>query len=211
MKTYELIINKENKKAGVDYIALVDRPAIESDWLVFSEDEKQVFKIKDKEKRIVSGYFMIANKPIYRNDKERGEHNIFFSSDTVINIQRDFMYNDRNTNTNLMHEDNLKMDDVVIFEHIVLDKERGAKPFEGFKVEDDGSWFGSMYVPEHKVKLWSLIEEGKFRGFSVEGFFSYVQDHEQQTLRSIKEVLNSTLEDAQKEESIKILLKNITQ
>ncbi len=60
-------------------------------------------------------------------------------------------------------------------------------------------------------KVWSLIKEGKFRGFSVEGFFSYVDESEEQTLRSIKEVLNSTLEDAQKEESIKILLKNITQ
>ena len=62
MKQFELIIN-EDEETGVDYIALVDDPAIESDWIAFSK-EKQAFKIEDNKKRIVSGYFMIADKPI---------------------------------------------------------------------------------------------------------------------------------------------------
>ena len=33
MKQFELIINEEND-TGVDYIALVDEPAIESDWIL---------------------------------------------------------------------------------------------------------------------------------------------------------------------------------
>ena len=66
----ELIIDEEDE-SGVDYIALVDSPAIESNWMAFNkEDVKQIFQIQDEEKRIVSGYFMKADLPIIRlNDK----------------------------------------------------------------------------------------------------------------------------------------------
>ena len=40
MKTYELVID-EKQESGVDFIALVDRPAIESDWVAFNEDKQQ--------------------------------------------------------------------------------------------------------------------------------------------------------------------------
>lgn len=208
METYELAINKDDAKGGVDYIALVDRPAIESDWQAFKE-AKQTFKIEDEEKRIVSGYFMIADKPIYRNNDQLGEHNVIFRAGVIKDIVFKFMANGFNANTNLMHDENLKLSDVFIFESLLIDRDRGVNPPNGFEDAPDGSWWGSMKVENDKV--WSLIKEGKFRGFSVEGFFSYVDESEEQTLRSIKEVLNSTLEDAQKEESIKILLKNITQ
>ena len=208
METYELAINKDDAKGGVDYIALVDRPAIESDWQAFKE-AKQTFKIEDEEKRIVSGYFMIADKPIYRNNDQLGEHNVIFRAGVIKDIVFKFMANGFNANTNLMHDENLKLSDVFIFESLLIDRDRGVNPPNGFEDAPDGSWWGSMKVENDKV--WSLIKEGKFRGFSVEGFFSYVDESEEQTLRSIKEVLNSTLTDAQKEESIKILLKNITQ
>jgi len=208
METYELAINKDDAKGGVDYIALVDRPAIESDWQAFKE-AKQTFKIEDEEKRIVSGYFMIADKPIYRNNDQLGEHNVIFRAGVIKDIVFKFMANGFNANTNLMHDENLKLSDVFIFESLLIDRDRGVNPPNGFEDAPDGSWWGSMKVENDKV--WSLIKEGKFRGFSVEGFFSYVDESEEQTLRSIKEVLNSTLEDAQKEDSIKILLKNITQ
>ena len=38
MKTFELVIN-EDSKSGVDYIALVDEPAIESNWEAFKKEE----------------------------------------------------------------------------------------------------------------------------------------------------------------------------
>ena len=66
----ELIIDEEDE-SGVDYIALVDHPAIMSNWQSFSKDKlKQSFKIQDEDKRIVSGYFMKADLPIIRlNDQ----------------------------------------------------------------------------------------------------------------------------------------------
>lgn len=59
------------EETGVEFIALVDTPAIEREWMAFNKT-KQRFQIKDKEKRVVSGAAMISNLPIYRID-ENGE------------------------------------------------------------------------------------------------------------------------------------------
>ena len=67
MELLELEINEEDE-SGVDYIAVVDKPAVEKLWLAFRKnDEKNYqFKIQDSEKRIVSGFLMIEELPIMR-------------------------------------------------------------------------------------------------------------------------------------------------
>ena len=65
MELLELVINEEDE-SGVDFIALVDAPAVEKLWMAFNK-QKDVdfqFKIQDADKRIVSGFFMIADLPI---------------------------------------------------------------------------------------------------------------------------------------------------
>jgi len=189
METYELIID-DTQESGVDYIALVDRPAIESNWEAFNEQVKNQFKIQDEDKKIVSGYFMIADKPIYRNNEQLGEHNVVFRGDTIRDIALKFMKNGFNANTNLMHDENLKLSDVHIFESLLIDSERGVYAPEGFEEVADGSWWGSMYVDNDKV--WNLIKEGKFQGFSVEGFFSYKkpQSKEEKMVSQIKQLID---------------------
>lgn len=288
MKTYELIID-ETKESGVDAIAIVDAPAIESDFLAFKQDEfeetfndypkgatnnakraikykeengsdcgtkvgwtrarqlanrekiswdtigrmasfnrhqqhkdvpysegcgglmwdcwggsaginwainkmktknKAQFKIQDEEKRIVSGYFMLAEKPIYRNNEQLGEHYVVFSGETIKEIAYKFMRNGFNSNTNLMHDSNLSLNDVFVFESILIDEERGVLAPEGFEKAPNGSWWGSMKVLNDKV--WEFIKEGKFNGFSVEGFFNYKnpkEDKEEKKMRKIQDIL----------------------
>jgi hypothetical protein len=185
MKVYELIIDEDKDK--VDYIAIVDRPAIESDFIAFNED-KQRFKIVNEEKRIVRGYFMIADLEIYRNDEVRGEHLVKFSGETIKTIAYDFMKNGRNSNVNLMHDINLKLNDVFVSESFLIDKESEMLAPKGFKQEADNSWFGTMYVENEEV--WQSIKDGKFKGFSVEGNFTRkpVDEFESQ-LQEIKNLI----------------------
>lgn len=193
MKVYELVINEEDEKSGVDAIALVDRPAIESDWQVFKDQKPQCFKQTDIE-GVFTGYFMIADKVIYRNNEELGEHNVLFTKDTISKIQRKFMQNNFNLSANIMHDPDLALNEVVIFEHWIIDKEKGKLPPKGFNVEADGSWFGSMYIPPHLTKLRQAALDGKLNGFSVEGYFSYKEDKEtkeEKMLAQIKQLLNS--------------------
>jgi hypothetical protein len=48
-------------KAERTAISFVDRPAIDSNFIKFSVNKKNIsFKCKDEEKRIVEGYFMVS-------------------------------------------------------------------------------------------------------------------------------------------------------
>ncbi len=149
-------------------VALVDHPAIESDWIAFDK-VKQQFQVESKDKRIVSGYAMIADLPIFRRDKERGEYHVVFRKESIHKIALNFMRNGLTKNTNLDHKTGAFQDGVYVFESFLIDSERGIKAPDKFNQEADGSWFISMKVENDKV--WKSVLDGTFKGFSVEGLF----------------------------------------
>lgn len=170
---YELRISQDvNEDVEVSYTALVDKPAIEKDFLAFNENKVEAkFAIKDEDKRIISGPLMIADKLIYRSNDKLGEHYVKFSAETIKDIAIKYAKKGYQSNVNLMHEPDLKVDGVVMFESFLVDKERGIMPMQGFEDVANGSWFGSFYVENNEV--WQFIKEGKIKGFSVEGIFEY--------------------------------------
>jgi len=148
-------------------IALVDEPAIESDWIAFNKH--QGFKVQSKERRIVSGYAMIADLEIPRYDERRGYYNVTFRKGNIEKIWLNFHRNNLMTNTNEMHQSGKFAEGVFVCESFIIDSERGIKAPEGFKQEPDGSWFISMKVENDDV--WNKVLEGTFKGFSIEGRF----------------------------------------
>ena len=186
---YELVIN-ENDETGVDYIALVDQPAIESNWIAFNKQEvKQQFTIQDEDKRIISGYLMKADFPIVRvNDKNEKFH-VVFRPKTVFDIALKYMENGFNSNTNLNHDKSTLAEGVFLFESRIIDKGRGSLAPKGFEDAPDGSWWGSMYV--NNDEIWKQIKQGEFRGFSVEGNFLQGQPKEMESeiIEEIKELI----------------------
>lgn len=170
---YELRIQEElQEDAEVSFIALVDKPAIQRDFLAFSQESHgQSFAIQDEDKHIISGPLMLADKPIYRNDKKHGEHFVTFSPETIKDIAIKFSKKGYQGNVNLMHDQDMQLEGLIMFESFIVDKERGIQPMKGFEDANQGSWFGSFYVENEQA--WQLIKEGKVRGFSVEGFFDY--------------------------------------
>ena len=70
---YLLDVSDEiSDETEVNYVAMVDKPAIKLNWQKF-KDTPQRFAA-DAEKQVVSGPLMIADMPIYRNSEEFGEH-----------------------------------------------------------------------------------------------------------------------------------------
>jgi hypothetical protein len=139
-----------------------------------NEDFKSLnlaFAIQDEDKHIISGPLMLADTPIYRNNSKFGEHYVKFSPETIKDIAIKFSKKGYQQNVNLMHDSNMQLDGLVMFESFIVDKERGIMPMAGFEDAKDGSWFGSFYVENEQA--WKLIKEGKVKGFSVEGFFDY--------------------------------------
>ena len=146
-------------------IALVDEPAIESDWQKF--EKYQQFKIQDEEKRIVSGYAMIADKKIPRWDEQKNKgFLVVFDKQSIWDIALKFFKNNLNNQTNEMHQTNQFAQGVWVFESMILDQSRGIKAPEGFKQEPDGSWFISMKVDNPEV--WEKVKSGQYKGFSIE-------------------------------------------
>lgn len=194
---YELKISENlQDEAQVDYIALVDAPAIKKDFLAFNEDQKKImFSIISEEKRIISGALMLADELIYRNNEKMGEHYVKFSADTIKAISIKFAKKKYQNNVNLMHDPAQKVKGVTMFESWLVDTERGIMPMKGFEGVANGSWFGSFYVENEKV--WQSIKKGDYKGFSVEGLFDYVEpiSAEENALKQIGELLNSIITD----------------
>lgn len=167
---YELTINEEDS-VGVNFISIVDRPAIEKKWQVFNTS-KHRFQPADTEKKIVSGAAMVANMPIYRRDNQRGEYFVMFKADTIRKIVEKYFRNKFTSNVNMNHAN--VTDGVYVIESMLIDKSRGIVTPKGHDELPDGSWFVSMKVDNNDV--WNnFIKTGTLTGFSVEGTF--IEEH----------------------------------
>jgi hypothetical protein len=149
------------------------------------------FAIQSESEHIITGPLMIPQQLIYRNSEQFGEHYVKFSVDTIKQIAIKFSKKGYQKNVNLMHEADMQVEGVTMFESFISDSKRGIKPMEAFKDLPDGTWFGSFYVENPKV--WELVKSGEVKGFSVEGMFDYEAplSEDQKQLAELREILNS--------------------
>jgi hypothetical protein len=189
---YLLEINEDlTDGSEVDFVALVDKPAIERNFLRFKEDRIN-FEIQDEERRIISGPIMLADTPIYRNDNGQ-EYFVSFPKDTIYKIIKKMFQKNYTGNVNLMHDPKKIVEGVTMFECWISDESRGVKPMKGFEDAPDGSAFASYFVDNDEV--WSKVKSGEFKGFSVEGLFNYkrgeqVMNYEEKLWSDIATILN---------------------
>lgn len=167
---YTLVLKDgDNLESGVNYVALVDEPAIERNWFAF----KKEFQFKaDEERKIITGCLMIADLPIYRRSESMGEFYVIFDKAQIELMVQRFMKLGYQSNVNEMHNPNLKVEGVTMFESFIVDSQRGIKAPAGFENITEGSWFGSYKV--ENPEIWNKIKDGSFMGFSVEGMFDLV-------------------------------------
>ena len=153
------------------------------------------FAIQSESEHIITGPLMIPQQLIYRNSEQFGEHYVKFSVDTIKQIAIKFSKKGYQKNVNLMHEADMQVEGVTMFESFISDSKRGIKPMEAFKDLPDGTWFGSFYV--ENMKVWELVKSGEVKGFSVEGMFDYEapqvppMSEDQKQLAELREILNS--------------------
>lgn len=156
----------------VNFIALVDRPAIEKNFQYFNANKERVKFALNEEKQIISGPAMIADLPIYRNDAQLGEYYVVFDKNSIRDIVQKFSSKGYMKNFNLFHDDQAKLSDVTIINSFISDVDLGVSPLKGFEDVADGSWFISAHV--NNPETWAKVKSGEVKGFSVEGLFNYV-------------------------------------
>lgn len=168
MRVIELLIDEEELFSGIEAISIVDRPAIEENFIALSEEQKVQLAEVDKEKRILMGAALVPNKKIYRKSQEE-EYYIYFSDDTVRKASELFLMRGNQNKSTLEHEAELHGLSVVeswIIEDEVHDKSRK------YDMElPVGTWMVSMKVNNDDV--WeNYVKTGKVKGFSIEGYFT---------------------------------------
>jgi hypothetical protein len=191
LPVFEMVIDENpESEVEVSFIALVDKPAIEKNFMAFNS-LKLDFKT-DNERKIISGPAMIPDTLIYRRD-ENGEYNVYFSKKTIEDIAVKFFKKDYQKNINLFHDPNLSVQGVTVFESWMSDKSRGVKPMEGYEDLPDGTLFISAKIENDEV--WNHVKEGKVKGFSVEGYFASVKKNEKPIEDKVFEMISALMPD----------------
>lgn len=167
MDVVKLILPNRNQTEF--QIALVDEPAIESEFMMFNKQNRFQFKEVEGEENLLMGYFMIADMEILRMDEKRGAYKVVFPKESIDTIVENFSLNGLNRNMNEMHNTGQLIDGVFVKNHWQLDSKKGIGVPHGFKVEADGSWFGVVKCENPEVK--EKVKQGLYRGFSIESRF----------------------------------------
>lgn len=183
---YRALIKDENE--GMITISLVDAPAVESDWIAFEKQEQKLsFKIENEEQRAILGVVMKADYPIYRVGVSGYEYYLQFDKETIRKMAQKYLKDGFQNNVSKMHNGEL-INGVEMQELFIKDTENGISP-KGFEDVNDGSLFARFKVVDDNV--WNDIKEGKFKGFSLEGFFEVeeIQEPEEQEYNDIMELI----------------------
>ncbi len=178
----------DTDESEVSFVALVDRPAIQRNFLAFASEQK--FAI-NKDRRIITGALMIADLPIYRSNKDLGEFYVMFDKQEIEKIVLKFFRKGYTSNVNEMHDENKQVDGVYMFESFIVDEKRGITAPKGITGVTDGSWIGSYKVDNDAI--WKSILKGDFQGFSVEGIFDM-----KIAKKSIEQEIIQVIEDIEK-------------
>ncbi len=168
MRIIELLIDEDELLSGIEAISIVDRPAIQENFIALSEQHKIELAEVDKEKRILMGAALVPNKQIYRAD-EQEEYYIYFSEDTVRKASELFLMRGNQNESTLEHEAKLKGMSVV--ESWIIEDETHDKSRKYGMELPVGTWMVSMKVNNDEV--WNnYVKTGKVSGFSIEGYFT---------------------------------------
>lgn len=189
LPVYKLnISDNEKDTTEVNFVSIVESPAIERNFLAFNR--QQLFAVQDEDQMIVSGPAMVPDTPIFRSDSN-GQYYVVFDAEGISKIAYRFFKKGYQANINMDHSPNALVADSVFFESWLVDREKGKAPMKGFEDLPDGTWFLTAKI--NSADTWAKIKSGEYKGFSVEGLFEYkpiaAVDPELAVLQQIKEVL----------------------
>ena len=187
---YNIVI--DDAETGIDRISLVEMPAVESNFLAFAKDKKQIMFSANEEQQMITGVLARADYPIYRKDDQLGEYYIQFGKETIKLMAEKVLFDGHQNWVNIEHIENSDVDGVYMIEMFLKDSKKGINPI-GFEDISDGSLFATFKV--RNTKIWELIKDGTFKGFSIEGLFGFEQvDREEQIYNEILDMLDKIMQ-----------------
>lgn len=192
---YNIDIN-EDDNTGLQAISLVDRPAVEIDFLCFSEDIKPMNFSINEDEHILTAVALRADFPIYRIGSSGYEYYVTFSKDVIKRLVRKYAKNNLFNSVNINHDSYSFVKDVYMIESFIIDKDKGVD-YKGFEGISDGSWVISFYIDNDE--LWNVVKNtDSLNGVSVEGLFSLVEENFTSQIDPIESLIDEILNESNK-------------
>ena len=155
-------ISLEDIAQGMYKISLVDKPAIEEDFIHFNEVEK-VQMFADEKKKEVVGPIMIPNKEILRFSPEMGYYYVRFTAETIQEIMYKYSKEGLFNAFGINHQNDT--DDVVMLEVWTKESDNDKSVDYGYNLPN-----GTVFVKAkiESDELFNAIKDGEINGFSIE-------------------------------------------
>lgn len=167
LPVYKVKVNEDvTNNEGIDFVSLVDAPAIEKNWVALSNNKEPLKFQAFADKQILAGPILIPDHYIYRNDNGV-EYYVVFSAEEIQKLVRKLQAQKKTINLNYQHRENSQVKDAVIQEIWLTGKVDKSQTL-GFDLPE-----GSAFVMTHigDANFWEKeIKSGNVKGFSIEGF-----------------------------------------
>jgi hypothetical protein len=155
-------ITLEDFAQGMYKISLVDKPAIEENFIYFNKTEV-VEMFANDEKQEVVGPIMIPNKEILRFSPENGYYYVRFTEETIREIMYNYSKKGLFNEFGIHHEYDTQ--DVVMLEVWMKESDNDKSKDYGYDLPN-----GTVFVKAkiESSELFSAIKNGEVNGFSIE-------------------------------------------
>lgn len=155
-------ISLEDIAQGMYKISLVDKPAIEENFIYFNE-VKKIEMFSNEEKKEVVGPIMIPNKEILRFSPDMGYYYVRFTKETIQEIMYKYSKEGLFNAFGVNHA--YDTDDVVMLEVWMKESDNDKSKDYGYDLPD-----GTVFVKAkiESDELFTSIKSGEINGFSIE-------------------------------------------
>lgn len=172
----------EKNGSWVTAIAITETPAIESDFITFSNTSAIKFS-ENKERKELLGIAMKANQHIYRVSPEGEEYYCYFDAPTIREISQIFFKKGLANNLNIEHTD---LDaQAYVFQSFIIDSAKGITSPAGLNA-NDGDWI--IGVKCESEEIFNILKSNS-AGFSVEGIFQMLDEEFTAQTSEVEQVL----------------------
>jgi hypothetical protein len=168
MKKYELKYTKGED--GVFCMSTVENPATKTQLVMF-DDEFKKMEFQDDEKRVIYSVAMRPNMLIPRKDINGEPAMVFYSEETVNDLQQNFFKNNSHNGATINHDKNVRKDMYAFESWIVQDPEKDKAASLGLQVEK-GDWVLGQKIDNPEI--WNKVKKGELTGFSIEAYLEPV-------------------------------------
>jgi len=178
LPVFKLDLPDDDEDLGVSSVALVKRPAIDVNFVTFSEQQKQPkplqLAVQDEDDQICIGPLLIPDQLIFRNDSEQQQpYYVTIDKETIQAANVRFCQQNNGNKVDLEHDGQL-VKGVTMIGQYISNKKYGLFAPAAFSHLPEGTWFVQYKVEDPDI--WADIKAQTFSGFSITGLFEEVPD-----------------------------------